>query len=41
VTEAEAFKLATKDWGDPAVRNARKFEWQRWAQEKYRRLARP
>jgi ABC-type Fe3+ transport system substrate-binding protein len=40
LTESEALKLAATTWKDPAVRNAKKIEWQSWAQEKYRRLAR-
>lgn len=39
VAEAEALALAAAAWHDPAVRNARKIEWQRWAQAKYRQLA--
>lgn len=38
LTEAEALKLATGDWKNPAVRNLKKIEWQSWAQTKYRRL---
>ena len=40
LTEAEARQLATTRWKDAAVRNAKKIEWQSWAQAKYRRLAR-
>ena len=39
LTEAEALKLATTEWKDPAVRNLKKIEWQSWAQDKYRKLA--
>lgn len=39
ITDAEALKLATGSWKDPAVRNAKKIEWQSWAQDKYHRLA--
>jgi hypothetical protein len=40
LTEAEALTLATGAWKDPAVRNLKKIQWQTWAQEKYRNLAR-
>jgi ABC-type Fe3+ transport system substrate-binding protein len=40
VSEAEAMRLATGPWKDPAFRNLKKIEWQRWAEDKYRRLAR-
>jgi spermidine/putrescine-binding protein len=39
LTEAEALALAKKEWKDPAFRNAKKIEWQTWAQKKYRALA--
>ena len=38
-TESEALKLAATIWKDPAARNLKKIEWQSWAQEKYRKLA--
>jgi len=41
LTEADALKLATGAWKNPAVRNARKIEWQTWAQRKYLKLAQP
>jgi ABC-type Fe3+ transport system substrate-binding protein len=41
LTEAEALALAKKEWKDPAFRNAKKIEWQTWAQKKYRALAVP
>jgi ABC-type Fe3+ transport system substrate-binding protein len=40
ISEAEALKLATGAWKNPALRNAKKIEWQRWAEAKYRQLAR-
>lgn len=40
VSEAEASELSGVAWRDPAFRNARKTEWQTWAQRKYRQLAR-
>jgi ABC-type Fe3+ transport system substrate-binding protein len=39
ITEAEAMELSGKPWRDPAMRHARKTEWQNWAQKKYRALA--
>lgn len=38
LSEAEALALARGPWKDARVRNRKKIEWQRWAQEKYRRL---
>jgi hypothetical protein len=32
-------ELSGKPWRDPAMRHARKTEWQNWAQKKYRALA--
>ena len=40
ITAAEALELARTAWKDPALRNAKKTEWQTWAAEKYRRLRR-
>lgn len=40
LTAEEALDLARGDWKEPAVRNARKTEWQTWAAAKYRRLRR-
>ena len=39
IDEATALKLATGEWKRPVVRNAKKIEWQTWAEKKYRRLA--
>ncbi len=39
LSEAEALELSRNEWKDPAIRNARRIEWQRWAQERYRQLA--
>jgi spermidine/putrescine-binding protein len=38
LTEAEALKLASGEWKDPAARNRKKIEWQTWARAKYRKL---
>jgi hypothetical protein len=38
LSEAEALALARGPWKDARVRNRKKIEWQRWAQDKYRRL---
>ena len=38
LTADEALALAKNEWKAPAVRNAKKTEWQTWAREKYRRL---
>lgn len=38
LNEAEALKLASGPWKSPAVRNAKKTEWQTWARAKYRKL---
>jgi hypothetical protein len=40
VSEAEVKALAGEPWKDAARRNALKTEWQVWARDKYRRLAR-
>ncbi|MBL9139358.1 MAG: ABC transporter substrate-binding protein [Verrucomicrobiales bacterium] len=40
LTEGEAKELATAQWRDATVRNAKRTEWQSWARAKYRRLAR-
>ena len=39
ISEAEALRLAAGPWKDPAFRNLKKIEWQRWAERKYRKLA--
>jgi ABC-type Fe3+ transport system substrate-binding protein len=39
LTQADALALAKGDWKQPEVRNRKKIEWQRWAENKYRRLA--
>jgi ABC-type Fe3+ transport system substrate-binding protein len=38
LTEPEALQLAAGPWKDPATRNLKKIEWQKWARAKYRRL---
>ena len=38
LTQPEALQLAGAPWKNPALRNAKKIEWQIWAQAKYRRL---
>ncbi|MBK9139479.1 MAG: ABC transporter substrate-binding protein [Verrucomicrobia bacterium] len=38
VTEDEARRLAREGWKDPALRNRLRLAWQRWAQQKYRRI---
>jgi len=38
LSEAEALRLASGEWTKPAVRNAKKIEWQTWARQKYRTL---
>jgi ABC-type Fe3+ transport system substrate-binding protein len=38
LTETEVLALAARPWSDPAVRTARKIEWQIWARDKYRKL---
>jgi hypothetical protein len=38
VPEAEARRLARESWSDPGTRNRLRLAWQRWAQQKYRRL---
>ena len=38
LTETEALALAKGPWKDPAVRNLKKIDWQKWAQTKYRKL---
>lgn len=40
ISEADGLKLAATAWKEPALRNARKIEWQQWAMEKYRALQR-
>jgi hypothetical protein len=35
LSEAETLRLAAQEWKDPAFRNSKKIQWQRWAQEKY------
>jgi hypothetical protein len=40
MTDAAARDLANGPWRDAALRNRMKLEWQSWAQQKYRRLAR-
>jgi ABC-type Fe3+ transport system substrate-binding protein len=40
LTEKEALEVAKTAWKEPAFRNRKKIEWQTWAQEKYRALAR-
>lgn len=39
LSEAEALELAGEPWKQPAERNARRTEWQRWGRAKYARLA--
>ena len=38
LTAEEALSLAKNEWKDPAIRNAKKTEWQTWARNKYRAL---
>jgi ABC-type Fe3+ transport system substrate-binding protein len=38
ITEAEALRLASKEWKDAAVRNSMKTAWQNWSRAKYRKL---
>jgi hypothetical protein len=38
--DAETLTLATGAWKDPATRNRLKIDWQIFAREKYRRIAR-
>ncbi|MCC6231884.1 MAG: ABC transporter substrate-binding protein [Verrucomicrobiales bacterium] len=40
LTEQEARALSVDSWKNPAVRNAKRAEWQRWALTKYQGLAR-
>jgi ABC-type Fe3+ transport system substrate-binding protein len=40
VTEKQAAELAQTGWQNAELRQQTKLEWQRWAQAKYRRLAR-
>lgn len=40
LTSEEAIRLASGPWSDTSERLRLKQEWQRWAKEKYRRLAR-
>jgi ABC-type Fe3+ transport system substrate-binding protein len=39
LSAAEAMLLVRGPWKDPAVRNQCKIQWQRWAQQKYKRCA--
>jgi len=39
LTESEARDLAAQGWREAAVRAERRSAWQRWAQQKFRRLA--
>jgi ABC-type Fe3+ transport system substrate-binding protein len=39
LTEKEAADLAQGSWQNPETRQRTKLDWQRWAREKYRRLA--
>ncbi|MGB9601840.1 MAG: ABC transporter substrate-binding protein, partial [Limisphaerales bacterium] len=39
LTEQQALQLAAKEWKNPAFRNKTLIEWQVWAQQKYRFLA--
>ena len=39
ISAEEALKLAAGPWKNPAFQNLKQIEWQRWAREKYRRLA--
>lgn len=41
ITAGEALALAKMAWKDPALRNAKKTEWQTWARDRYRRLREP
>jgi ABC-type Fe3+ transport system substrate-binding protein len=38
LAEQEALVMAKGQWKEPAFRNRKKIEWQRWALEKYREL---
>ncbi len=38
LTQEEALQLGGGPWKDPALRNAKKIEWQNWARAKYRKL---
>ncbi len=38
LSESEALTMVKSAWKDPAFRNQKKIEWQRWAMEKYRGL---
>ncbi len=40
INSEEAIRLAVGPWSDPSERQRLKQEWQRWATEKYRHLAR-
>ena len=40
LTEADALRLARGEWKKPEIRNRTKTEWQTWARDKYRRIAR-
>lgn len=39
LTAEAAAQLASSSWNDPAIRQRTKQDWQRWAGEKYRRIA--
>src|SRR5438445_4312906 len=39
ITETEALQLSVGPWKNAVVRNQKKIEWQTWAQQKYRRIA--
>jgi iron(III) transport system substrate-binding protein len=39
ITEAAAMSLAKNQWKNPAIRTRLKIDWQSWAQEKYRKIA--
>jgi ABC-type Fe3+ transport system substrate-binding protein len=41
ITESEALALGGDAWKDPRFRNARRTEWQIWAQQKFRNLQSP
>ena len=40
ISESEALRMAEGPWKDAAFRNRQKIEWQAWAQDHYRSLAR-
>lgn len=39
ISGTEALRLARNEWKEPAVRNRLKVQWQTWAQDKYRKIA--